>query len=84
MATIRITKTFVLPESSIIDEIHYDVETCSLQILFKPQGSATIGRTYLYSEVPEEVVKAMCRAKSVGSYFSQHIRNLYETVEVFD
>ena len=76
MTTIKITKTLNLPESSIIDEMEYNVNSKYLTVRFKTN------REYLYYNVPEDVVREMCKAKSVGSFFRENIRDQYETEEV--
>jgi hypothetical protein len=76
MAQITIVRTVQLPESSIIKQMHYNVNTEVLTVTFNTN------RTYIYSDVPDNIVKEMCKSKSVGSYFREFIRDVYAYEEV--
>lgn len=76
MTTINISRTIELPKSSIIDEMSYNVNEKVLEVTFNT------GRTYRYSDVPEDVVKELCKTDSVGSYFRANIRDTFEYEEV--
>ena len=64
-------------ESSNINAIGYDAATGTLAIRFwKGRGDPrTIGETYHYPAVPQDIYDALIDADSVGKYFHRHIRN---------
>ena len=62
--------------STVIRRFDYAPERRELLIEF------TTGRRYVYSDVPEEEVKAMRAAFAKGRYFNAHIRDLYKYREV--
>lgn len=61
-------------DSSAIASIAYDPNAELLDVTFHS------GRTYTYAEVPSTVVAGLARAKSAGRYFSEKIRNHFQTV----
>lgn len=63
-------------ESSNIKQIGYDRKSQQMRIQF------TNGGLFQYKEVPTEVFDEMMAAKSVGSYFSKNIRNVYSCVKL--
>ena len=54
-------------ESSAIARIGYDAENGALVVEF------TTGRTYIYSDVPEEAYAGLLTAESKGSYFNREV-----------
>ncbi|MFA5381982.1 MAG: KTSC domain-containing protein [Candidatus Micrarchaeia archaeon] len=61
--------------SSNIHSIGYDPQAQELHIQF------TSGSYYIYRDVSLETYEAFRAAKSVGKYFMQNIRNIYEGVK---
>jgi lysyl-tRNA synthetase class 2 len=57
--------------STVIRHFHYVPEARELIVEF------VTGRTYIYSEVPEQRVRAMRAAFAKGVYFNKHIRDRY-------
>lgn len=57
--------------SSNIAEVGYDDDTSTLGILFNS------GLLYYYSDVPKTVYEELLNAGSVGRYFNQNIRGVY-------
>lgn len=80
-ASLVIHQTIDLTESSIIDRMVYDLNTKMLQVSFFPSPGHE-PRTYRYFDVPEGVVRDMCSAKSVGSFFVENIKEEYSYEEV--
>lgn len=64
-------------ESSMISRAEYDPDTQVLRLTF-----AKVGQVYRYSDVPEDVVNALCEAESIGTFFAQNIRGKYDTAKV--
>ena len=62
--------------STVIRRFDYAPERRELLIEF------TTGRRYLYSDVPEEEVKAMRSAFAKGRYFNARIRDRYRAREI--
>lgn len=58
-------------ESSTLRSVGYDRDSLVLEIEF------VNGNVYRYSSVPERVHDTLMRAPSKGTYFSQHIRDVY-------
>lgn len=67
-------------ESSNINAVGYDPDSRTLAIRFwKGRGdSKTIGDTYHYPGVPQDIYDALKDADSVGKYFHRHIRNEFQ------
>jgi len=59
-------------ESSQIHAVGYDAETKTLRVSFKSDG------VYDYADVPEQMHADMLAAKSVGSFFHAHVRNVFK------
>jgi len=57
--------------SSNVAEVGYDVESMTLEVAFRN------GSTYQYFDVPENIYKGLLRAKSVGTYLSQEVKEAY-------
>lgn len=55
--------------SSLIRNAEYDTNTKELTVRFQN------GAVYLYSDVPELVIKKWAGAKSVGKYFNKNIKS---------
>lgn len=72
MATLEIRKRIKLPKSSIIDRLIYDKVSCELTVFFEN------GNVYYYKDVPQNIVKAMSKAASVGSYFCSNIKGKFK------
>lgn len=67
MTTISTTKQ-ADKESSIIDNIDYNVADETLTVTFK------MGETkYRYSNVDENLFEAICNARSMGSYLTMNV-----------
>jgi lysyl-tRNA synthetase class 2 len=62
--------------SSVIHTHHYEPDLLELTITF------VTGRVYRYKDVPAEVYAEFCDARSKGTFFNQHIRDAYPTVEI--
>ncbi|HEY9045264.1 MAG TPA: KTSC domain-containing protein [Ohtaekwangia sp.] len=58
--------------SSGLASIGYDEDHAILEVEF------TSGEVYQYLDVPLEVYEALMSAESHGTYFSKHIRPLYD------
>lgn len=63
-------------KSSQISYIGYDEDNNELYVTFSNDT------TYKYSDVPKEVYNELSKAKSVGKYFAQNIKNKYSTIKV--
>lgn len=61
----------IITNSKTISKVEYTEETQKLIITF------TTGKRYEYSAVPFSVVREMLAADSVGSYFAQNIKGVY-------
>jgi hypothetical protein len=64
--------------STVIRRIDYRPETRELEIRF------TTGRRYLYSDVPEQVVRDFRAAFSKGVHFNRYIRDHYPCCELHE
>ena len=63
-------------ESSAITSVGYEKETQILELEFHS------GNIYRYSNVPEMVYQGLLIADSIGSYFSEDIRDEYPTERI--
>jgi hypothetical protein len=63
-------------KSSNVKQIGYDKNSKQLRVQF------TNGGLFQYKEVPNEVNDELINAKSIGSYFSKNIRNVYSCVKL--
>lgn len=61
-------------QSSTIDRIAYEGETCTLSISFRDTG------IYLYRDVPGIIFEAFCQTASAGRFFNEHIKNRFRCV----
>ena len=59
-------------DSSAILSIGYDGATKRMQITFKQ------GHSYDYCRVPAHVFQAFLNARSKGSYYNSHIKDMYD------
>lgn len=59
--------------SSMIASVGYDPETSVLEVTFSN------GRTYEYEGVPSHVFDGMIHASSVGRFFIDNVRDIYNT-----
>ena len=57
--------------SSAISDIGYDKNTKQMKITFKQ------GKTYDYCNVPESIFNAFLNATSIGIYYDQNIKDVY-------
>lgn len=57
--------------SSAIRAVGYDAPTRRMKIRFEQ------GETYEYCGVPEHVFRGLLAAQSKGTYYNEHIRDLY-------
>lgn len=62
--------------STNIKEVGYDVESSTLEIVFKDGG------TYRYEGVPQSVYNGLITAGSAGQYFHRVIRDKYRFTRV--
>ena len=69
-------KRYPAMPSSVIRKHHYEPDAEELTITF------VTGRIYLYKEVPAEVYGEFCDAYSKGTFFNEHIRDAFPTVEI--
>lgn len=63
-------------QSSNISSIGYEENSRTLEIEFNT------GKIYQYSQVSENVYKALMNAPSHGSYFNANVRSAYPTRQV--
>ena len=63
-------------ESSNIESFAYDRVTKNLYIEFKT------GSTYVYQDVPEQIVIDFDLAESKGKFFSENVKSEYEWVKL--
>ena len=63
-------------ESSYLESAGYDPGLILLEIKFKN------GKTYRYTDVPEELFNQLCAADSCGKFFGQFIKGKFAAVEV--
>ena len=59
-------------DSSLIRSVGYDLASSVLEIEF-----AEHGRIYHYFDVPLSIYSELMAAESKGSYFNDHIKDLY-------
>ena len=57
--------------SSAIDWCKYDPVSKELEVCFQT------GSSYRYSDVPDNIVRALCQAQSAGKFFHAHVANAY-------
>lgn len=69
------TKAFY-PNSSLIDEVRYDMESKKLTIIFGNGGE------YEYDSVPYPIYLGLKGAPSTGSYFHSHVKNKFSFEKV--
>ena len=62
-------------DSTMVKTVAYDPETQKLEVLF------TSGKTYVYSNVPQEIYDELMAAESKGSYMRANIIDMYPTKE---
>lgn len=63
-------------ESSNLKSVGYEEDSQTLEIEFNT------GAVYQYTAVPKWVFEDLMDAESVGRYFHQHIRNVYEYKQI--
>lgn len=54
--------------SSLLASVGYDSDDQLLEVEFHDS------KVYQYSEIPEEIYRALLNAESLGRYFNRHIR----------
>jgi hypothetical protein len=59
-------------ESSLIRSVGYDLDSSILEVEFAEEG-----RTYEYYDVPLSVYQELMEAESKGSYFNDHVKDVY-------
>lgn len=64
-------------QSSNIQSIGYDSESCVLEVAFLSGG------LYQYDGVPAYVFEELMNASSHGKYFAAHIKNVYPTRKIW-
>lgn len=57
--------------STVIDFVHYNADTETLQIGFKT------GLTYSYYHVPPLIYEGLVHARSKGAFFNKKIKGIY-------
>jgi hypothetical protein len=67
----------VYVQSTALEQVGYDPDRRCLRAKFRDSG-----RTYVYSEVPQEVYDSLLFAESVGTFFNENIRDCYEFEEL--
>ena len=63
-------------DSTSVKSMGYDPNGLILEVEYAS------GRIYDYEEVPVEVVEALCKAESIGSFLAKNIKFKYEYTEV--
>ncbi len=58
--------------SSVIRSINYNEDTRITTVVF------VSGKSYDYNSIPYEIVKEWKNASSLGSYFNQNIKGVFE------
>lgn len=64
-------------ESSVIAAVGYEPASMTLEVEFKN------GTAYRYFNVPYVVVEQLMTARSIGKYFSTHVRDRFRTTRIF-
>ncbi len=64
-------------QSSALEQISYDPDGLTLRATFRDSG-----RTYVYTDVPEDVYDSLIFADSLGAFFNAHIRNRFPCKEI--
>jgi hypothetical protein len=64
-------------DSTLIHSVGYDIATSILEIEF-----TNTHRVYQYFDVPLSIYSELMAAESMGSYFNDHIRDLYSYQEL--
>lgn len=64
-------------ESSLIRSVGYDLPSSVLEIEF-----AATGRIYEYLDVPLSVYSRLMASPSIGTYFNEHVREMYPYQEI--
>jgi KTSC domain len=59
-------------ESSLIRSVGYDLTDSILEVELLEAG-----RTYRYFDVPYSIAEELMSAESKGTYFNEHIRDMY-------
>lgn len=69
---------FAMPKvtSSMMTDVEYDKTSHELQITF------TSGKTYVYSDVPQNVYREFLKADSKGSYFLGCIEGAFPYIQI--
>jgi len=62
--------------STEIAIVGYDQSSKKLEIAFRT------GSVYHYEDVPQEIYEGLIRAKSVGTYFAEYVKNTYSYVKM--
>jgi hypothetical protein len=62
--------------STSLDSVGYDLDTQTLEIAFKSD------RVYRYFHVPPQVFADLMRSDSHGTFFNDHILDVYEYSQV--
>jgi hypothetical protein len=65
-----------LVTSSSVTEIGYDVNTMTLEVVFRN------GTTYQYFDVPESLYEGLKTSESVGKFLNEQIKNSYRYTKV--
>ena len=65
-----------IADSTSVRSTGYDPQSLILEVEYAS------GRIYDYENVPIEVVEAMCKAESIGSFLAKNVKFKYEYTEV--
>lgn len=64
-------------DSTMIEKVHYDRKTKTLDAIFKNSG-----KRYRYADVPVEIFVDFVLSESLGKFFNDKIRDIYDYREV--
>jgi hypothetical protein len=65
-----------ITDSTLVDKVFYDPETCTLDAVFKKRGGGE-GARYRYRRVPAKVFAQFVLANSKGQFFNKNIKKGY-------
>ena len=69
-------RSFKVEDSDAIKFVSYAVNTQDLMVVF------TSGSNLMYQNVPEGIYLDMLRAKSIGNYYNNNVRDVYESQQM--
>lgn len=68
--------SYTPPNSSFIKYIVYDTKNNRLAVIFNSLAF------WMYYDVPLEIYKSLTLSESVGNYFNNNIRNVYNSIKI--